>query len=160
MSPVWGDRAEELVCTYPSLSFLWLCGGSGCQCRQEHSVTGQGMAFRDGLRWESGRTEKPPALAVGSCHSNAYSWGEPPLKGILAGIIFFILFREVVIDETTTFSVLCSRYVGRSTGTARSMQRGGKGTGWRPEPGPPAQYAPGRASIHHRHQPHLRIELH
>jgi hypothetical protein len=26
------------------------------------------MAFRDGLRWESGRTEKPPALAVGSCH--------------------------------------------------------------------------------------------
>src|SRR5438132_4837974 len=68
MSPVWGDRAEELVCTYPSLSFLWLCGGSGCQCRQEHSVTGQGMAFRDGLRWESGRTEKPPALAVGSCH--------------------------------------------------------------------------------------------
>ncbi len=27
------------------------------------------MAFRDGLRWESGRTEKSPALAVGSCHS-------------------------------------------------------------------------------------------
>ena len=28
------------------------------------------MAFRDGLRWESGRTEKPPALAVGSCHND------------------------------------------------------------------------------------------
>src|SRR6266702_5943437 len=34
---------------------------------------GQGMAFRDGLRWESGRTEKPPALAVGSCHKTTYS---------------------------------------------------------------------------------------
>ena len=31
-------------------------------------VKGQGMAFRDGLRWECGRTDKPPALAVGSCH--------------------------------------------------------------------------------------------
>src|SRR2546421_7953271 len=84
-------------------------------------------------------------------YSNAYSWWETPLEGILAGLSFFILFREVVIDETTTFSVLCSRYVGRSTGSARPMPRRGKGTGWRPEPYPPAQHAPGRPCIHCRH---------
>jgi hypothetical protein len=48
--------------------------GGSLKIKLHRPTLGRGTAFRDGLRWESGRTEKPPAVAVGSCHSTKYTF--------------------------------------------------------------------------------------
>ena len=81
---------KSLFGTDASLPHLRTGRGPRRECRQEHfadGITGGGTAFRDGSRWAAGRTEKPPALAVGSCHGtflNTLAKVETPPK-LLSG---------------------------------------------------------------------------